>query len=46
MNVIPNHTGFRLFTLNQVVDELNCGEHPGVTFPGIFCKSNQAKRSY
>ena len=29
--VISNDTGFMLFTLNQVIEEVNCG---------IFCKSN------
>ena len=38
--------GFKLFTLNQVINEVNCQEQPGVTFPGIFCKSNSLKRSY
>ena len=46
-NVVKNYltvilnAGSKLFTLNQVVDEFNCLEHPCVTFPGIFCKKNQ-----
>ena len=43
--VISNGTGFKLFTLNQVIGEVNCGEQPGFTFPGIFCKSNSSKKS-
>ena len=46
LSVISNGIGFKLFTLNQVNDEVNCYEQPGVTFPGIFCKSNSSKRSY
>ena len=39
--VISNDTGyFMLFTLNQVIEEVNCWEQPGVTFSGIFCESN------
>ena len=37
--VISNDTDLKLFTLKQVIDEVNCGEQPGVTFPGIFFKS-------
>ena len=44
--LISNAPGFKLFTLNQVIDEANCLEQPGVTFPGIFCKRNSLKRSY
>ena len=29
--------------MNQVIDEVNCYEQPGVTIPGIFCESNSAK---
>ena len=46
LTVISNGIGFKLFTLNQVIDEVNCLEQPGVTFPGIFCKRNSSKRSY
>ena len=40
LTVISNDPGFKLFTLNQVIDELNYLEQPCVTFPGIFCKRN------
>ena len=46
LTIISNDPNFKLFTLNQVIDEVNCWEQPGVTFPGIFCKSNSSKRSY
>ena len=38
LTVISNDQGFKLFTLNQVIDEVNCSEQPCVTFPGIFFK--------
>ena len=38
--VISNDTGFKLFTLNQVIEEVNCLEQPSNTFSRIFCKSN------
>ena len=40
LTVISNDPGFKLCTLNQAIDEVNCLEQPGVTFHGIFCKSN------
>ena len=43
LTVVSNSTGFRLFTLNQVIDEVN---DLVLTYPGIFCKSNSSKRSY
>ena len=46
LTIISNDPSFKLFTLNQVIDEVNCKEQPGVTFPGIFCKSNSSKRIY
>ena len=46
LTVISNGIGYKLLTLNQVIDEVNCLEQPGVTFPGIFCKSHSSKRSY
>ena len=35
LTVISNNPGFKVFNLNQVIDEVNCQEQP-VTFPGIF----------
>ena len=46
LTVISNDTGFKLFTLNQVIDEVNCREQPGITFHGIFYKSYSSKGSY
>ena len=40
LTLILNALGLNLFNLNQVIDEVNCYEQPGVTFPGIVCKSN------
>ena len=37
--IILNDPGF----MNQVIDEVNCSEHPGVTSPGLFCKSYSLK---
>ena len=44
LTLISNAPGFKIFTLNQVIDEVNCLE-PGVTFPDIFCKSYSLNRS-
>ena len=41
--LISNDTGFKLFTFNQVIDEINCLEQPVVTSYGKFCKSNTLK---
>ena len=38
--VISNDTDFKLFTLNQVIEEVNCLKQPGVTFSRIFGNSN------
>ena len=46
LTIISNDPGFKLFTSNQVIGEVNCIEQPCVTFHGIFCKSNSSKRSY
>ena len=46
LTLISNGKCFKLFTLNQVIDEVKCLEQPDATFPGIFCKSNSSKRSY
>ena len=46
LTIISNDAGFKLFTFNQVIGEVYCWEQPGVTFPGIFCKSNSSKRRY
>ena len=40
LTVTSNDSNFKFFTLNQVIDEVNCGKQPGVTFPGMFSKSN------
>ena len=34
--LISNDTGFKAFTLNQVIDEVNCCKQPDLTFPGIY----------
>ena len=38
LTIISNGQCFKLFTLNQVIDEVNCGEQPGVTFLIYFVK--------
>ena len=39
LTIISNYQGFK-------IDEVNCREQSGVTYPGIFCKSNSSKKSY
>ena len=44
LTVISNGIGFILFTLNHIIDEVNCCEQHGVTFARIICKRNSLKR--
>ena len=51
MTIISNKPGFKLFTLNQVIDEVklsdevNYWEQPGGTLPVIFYNINSLKRN-